>query len=166
MTRSPTPARQVTPPEREETAITETAESGTSEEPSAEMDVEAATIPAGQGAAELLGPAPDAREGEVALQGGDGHISTPTRSPQASAGNGPSEGLEPEAGSAPPQAAWTLARGGSSLSGARWNSVIRPFCITILYHNLSLYTLIFRRDRKSTRLNSSHRSLSRMPSSA
>ena len=49
VTRSPTPTWQVTPPEREEMAITETAESGTPEEPSAEMEVEAATIPTGQG---------------------------------------------------------------------------------------------------------------------
>ena len=81
VTRSPMPTRQVTPPEREETTITETAESGTPEEPSAEVNVEAATTPAGQGAAELLGPAHDAHEGEVALQGGDAHIPTPTRSP-------------------------------------------------------------------------------------
>lgn len=45
MTRSPMPARQVTPPERKETTITETAESGTPEEPSTEMEVEAATTP-------------------------------------------------------------------------------------------------------------------------
>ena len=38
-------------------------------------------------------------------------------------GNGPSEGLEVEAGnSAPRQALWTPARGGTSLSGARWSS--------------------------------------------
>ena len=67
VTRSPTPMRQVTPPECEETAITETTESGTPEEPSAEMDVEAATTPADQGPAELQGPAPDAREEQVAL---------------------------------------------------------------------------------------------------
>ena len=47
--RSPTPARQVTPPEREETAITETAESGTPEEPSTEMEVETTTTPTGKG---------------------------------------------------------------------------------------------------------------------
>ena len=121
-TRSPTPTRQVTPPEREETAITETVESGTLEEPSAEMGVEKATIPTGQGTAELQGPAPEARKEEATPQGGDAHISTPTRSPQASAGNGPSGSLELEVGSAPPQATWTLARGGSSLSGARRSS--------------------------------------------
>ena len=69
MTRSPTPTRQVSPPEREETAITETAESGTPEEPSAEMDVEAATIPTGQGTAGLRGPAPEACEEEATPQG-------------------------------------------------------------------------------------------------
>ena len=46
-----------------------------------------------------------------------------TRSPLASAGNGPSGGLEIEAGnSAPRQAPWTLACGGTSLSGARRSS--------------------------------------------
>ena len=53
VTRSTTPTRQVTPPEREELAITETAESGTPEEPSAEMEVETTTIPTGQGSARL-----------------------------------------------------------------------------------------------------------------
>ena len=51
--RSPTPTRQVTPPEREELAITETAESGTPEEPSAEMQAETAAAPTGHGSAEL-----------------------------------------------------------------------------------------------------------------
>ena len=53
VTRSPTPTRQVTRPERKELAITETAESGTPKEPSTEMEVETATIPTGQGSAGL-----------------------------------------------------------------------------------------------------------------
>ena len=101
VTRSPTPLRQVSPPEREETANTETAESGTPAEPTAEMDVEAATIPAGQDAATPHGPALDARGEEDAPQGSDAHVHTPARSPLGSAGHAPGGGLELEAGSAP-----------------------------------------------------------------
>ena len=74
----------------------------------------------------VAGLAPEVRGEEEAPQEGNAHDSTPAsshvRSPQASAGNGPSEGLETEVGSAPRQAPWTLARGGSSLSGARQSS--------------------------------------------
>ena len=123
--RSPTPLRQVSPPECEETANTETAESGTLAEPTTEMDVEAAATPAGQDTAEPHGPALDAREEENAPQGSNAHIHTPARSPQASGGNGPREGLELEAGSVPSQAPRTLACGGSSLSRARRSSAFR-----------------------------------------
>ena len=89
------------------------------------MEAETATAPIGQGSAGLLSPAPEAHEEEAVPQGGDAHISMPARSPHASVGDGPSKGLELEAGSAPPQATWNLARGGSSLSGARRSSAFR-----------------------------------------
>ena len=47
-------------------------------------------------------PSPRGLQGENCAAGGDAHISTPTRSPHASAGDGPSEGLELKAGSTPP----------------------------------------------------------------
>ena len=98
-------------------------ESGTPEEPSAEAEVETTTAPTGQGSAGQQSPDPEAHGEEEAPRGGGARDSTPARSPQASAGNGPHEGLEIEAGNpAPRHAPWTLARGGSSLSGARRSS--------------------------------------------
>ena len=103
----------------------ETVESGTPAVPTAEADVEVVTTPAGQDADAPHNPARDAREEEPAPQGSGAHARTPARSPQASGGDGPREGLELEAGSASSQAPWTLARGGSSLSGARRSSAFR-----------------------------------------
>ena len=111
--RSPTPLRRASPPEREETVNMETAESGTPAGPTIEMD--AAAPPS---------PAREAGE-EQAPQGSGAHTRTPAGSPQATGGDNPRAGLELEAGSAPSQAPWTLAHGGSTLSGARRRSAFR-----------------------------------------
>ena len=108
------PLRQVSPPEREETANLETAESGTLAGPSVEMDMAAPSS-----------PARDAGEEEQAPQGSGARARTPAGSPQATREGSPRPGFELEAGSAPSQVPWTMARGGSSLSGARRSSAFR-----------------------------------------
>ena len=108
---SPTPLRQVSPPEREEAAILETAESGNP-----------AGSPAEAGAAAPPSPPRDVVEEDGAPQANDVRACTPARSPQAAGGDSPMGGFELEAGSAPPRTPWTLVRGESSLSGARRSS--------------------------------------------
>ena len=68
-TRSPTPLRQVSPPEREETANIETAESGTQAGPIAEIDAAAPPCPARKAGE------------EQAPQGSGDHARTPAGSP-------------------------------------------------------------------------------------
>ena len=92
----------------------ETAEDGTPAGSAAETDVAAPPS-----------PARDAGEDEQVPQGSGDHARTPAGSPQATGGDSPRAGFELEAGSAPSQAPWTLARGGSSLSGARRSSAFR-----------------------------------------
>ena len=92
----------------------ETAESGTLAGPTAEID--AAAPPSS---------ARDAAEEEQAPQESGDHARTPAGSPQATGGDSPRAGLELEARSVPSQVPWTLAPGGSSLSGARRSSAFR-----------------------------------------
>ena len=95
----------------------EMAESGTPVGPTAEIDVAAPPS-----------PARDAGEEEQVPQGSGDHARSPAGSPQATGGGLPRVGLKLEAGSSPSQAPWTLARGGSSLSGARRSSAFRLAC--------------------------------------
>ena len=92
----------------------EMAESGTPAGPTAEVD--AAAPPS---------PARDTGEEERSPQESGDHARTPAGSPQATGGDSPRVGLELETGSAPSPVPWTLARGGSSLSGATRSSAFR-----------------------------------------
>ena len=70
-------------------------------------------------------PARDVGKEEQTPQWSGDRARTPAGSPQATGENSPRAGFELEARSVPSQAPWTLARGRSSLRGARRSSAFR-----------------------------------------
>ena len=110
-TGSPTPLRQVSPAEREEAVILETAENRNLAGSSAEA-----------GAAAPPSPPRVVAEEDGAPQASGDRAHTAASSPRAAGGDSPRGGFELEAGSAPSWTPWTLVRGESSLSGARRRS--------------------------------------------